>query len=1796
MSSSEISNVSTLIELLYLRAWENPEQPAYTFLHDSQEQNTSLTYGELVNQVNAIAIELCKQDLQGQRALILYPSNLDFLIAFLACMSAGVIAVPAYPPRKNQNMERIKAIVNDCEPATVLATTKIMEIAQPILQEVKEFKNLKYFCTDNKSIYSDSTIEYPVIDSESLAFLQYTSGSTGDPKGVMLTHANLFYNQKLIKAAGGDCLKGNIVSWLPLFHDMGLGMALQSIMIGGHCSLMTPSAFIQKPDRWLWAIANDKAFFSGGPNFAYEHCLKMMRPELYEGLDLSCWKVAISGAEPVKASTMKKFSEVFGIYGYSSSTFMPSYGLAEATVAVTTSVINTKPEILYLSREKLSENKVQTSKENKPEGFDAYVSCGKTWFDDELIIVDPEVNQICHPDSVGEIWLKSKSIGKGYWEKDRINQEIFKAKVKGSNDEYLRTGDLGFVQNEKLFITGRKKDLIIIRGRNYYPQDIENYASSTHDALSNNFSATITADIEDEIKLILIHEVEREFVRKLIKDENLKEEIIANIREIISSEFELQVNVIVLLKPGSIPKTSSGKVQRQRCLMLYQNKDLEPILEWDSESIKMENSEPVEKINDEKFDKDIEGELEDQIENSNKTSVSELSTDYLSNYKEIKNWIENWISKSQKIKPGRIDIHKELTSYGMDSIEIMKMTGELSHWLKIELSPEVLWDYLTIHQLSEYLTKNKSARLGEAGVLNSIPVQNRGIEKKYPLSCNQERIWYLQQIDDDSQVYDIEGVYRINGELNEKALESAFDYLVNRHEAFSASFYDEYGETKQTLKTSKWDYKLESLNPSADSGDEKQVEQWLAEGRKDKFNLSEGALLKVRLLHASAVDNILQVRVHHIISDGWSLSIFVKELASCYEAFSQNQSPVLQPLSVQYMDYILWQKSANEKQLFTDGLKYWESRLKNVEPLELPTDFSRPPVQTYNGLHRKISLSRSMTEELKKLGQKENATLYNILLATFKILLYKYSGQNDICIGTPIANRTKADSELIVGMLVNTLPLRTKIEYGDSFLDVLDRVKTTTQEAYRYQAVSYSQIIDKLEIPRDLSRTPLFQTMFVMQNASISSEFKTSTIGLEEIEFESGTSKFDLTMEFVEDKGIINGLIEFNRDLFQESTIERLIGHYETLLSNILVEPTAPNSAYEILTSREKEFLNNCNKTQKKYDSRLCVHKSFENQVEKTPNNTAVEVGKNFLSYDELNKKANLVCSWLISKNIKISSKVGICIGKSINLMPAILGALKAGCTYVPLDPGFPEGRLEIMSSDIGLDAVISENGLFNTVPFENPVLDLVKDKERYKNLSADNKNLQIDSENLLYLIFTSGSTGKPKCAGVVHRSAMNLYTWYADEFEMDECDRCLVISAIGFDLTQKNLFTPLMVGAKVILPAVEEYDAEYLIKLIKVNKITWLNCAPSAFYPIIENPKKQVMLRSLEKVILGGESIQVDRIRSWAKYNKVKLINSYGPSECTDIAAYYRVNIHEIDKISSIPIGKANPNVQLYVVDKMLNQMPIGVPGELYIGGAGLGSGYYNNEKLTEEKFVANPFYEPGSGHSMRLYKSGDKVKRLKDGNIEFIGRFDHQVKLRGFRIEPGEIEAIINSFSEIKESAVKVCTNNKGLSVLVAYYVLSSEEDISDKEIKERLGIYLPDYMVPGIYMSLGEMPLTFNDKIDRSALPEIVEFDSSVEYVAPESTTEIKLESIWSDILDQKKIGIYDSFFDIGGHSLLATKIVSRAKSIFDVELSVKALFSEATIHHMAMYIDTLTQAKDDVLNGRSNDTEGRQEMEL
>ena len=1793
MFEKEITKASTLIELLYLKAALHPERPAYTFLSESQDANISMSYGELVAQVDRIAHILRDKNLQGQRALILFPSNLDFLIAFLSCMAAEVVAVPAYPPRKNQNMARISSIVKDCRPQIVLTSSKIMEIAQPVFEGLKELRKLDFLCTDTNisiSNIKEDALNCPSIKPETLAFLQYTSGSTGEPKGVMLTHGNLFHNQKVIQAADGNCQEGNIVSWLPLFHDMGLGIALQAIILGGHCSLMTPAAFIQNPQRWLWAIANDKAFLSGGPNFAYEHCVKMMKPELYEGLDLSDWKIAFSGAEPVKSKTIEKFSNAFKPYGFSSKAFMPCYGLAEATVAVSTSKINTGPNIICLNRNKLSENKIEICEEKEVEGVDSYVGCGHTWFDDELIIVDPDTKEKLGNDKVGEIWLRSKSIGNGYWEKEKITEEIFNGKTKDGEKGFLRTGDLGFLQNGELYITGRKKDLIILRGRNIYPQDVETLASESHEAINKNFSAAFTIDKKEETRLVLVLELEREFVRKVSTSDEIKQQIFQGIREAISREFEVQLDSIVLLKPGRIPKTSSGKVQRQACKKLFESNQIEVVSIWTQESPEQE----------EKGNREIAaGENNNKTPSKNNLDISELSTDYFSSYKEIKQWIEAWVIRKKNLRAHALDVNADFTTFGIDSIEMMELAGETNEQLNIEITSDVLWDNYSIHLLSEYLAKNKTANIKKSDGLDKTLFIEEEANKKHPLSFSQERLWFLEQMNEGGHVYDNEGVYKIKGHLNEKALQKAFKHLVNRHEVFRVKFIDQAGEVGQVLSEPSWDFNRDYLEvDDFKKTIEEYLEQWLGVGREKQFNLLEGPLLKVRLLNCGPENNVLQVRIHHIISDGWSLSRFVKELALSYDAFVNNSEPELPPLKVRYIDYLEWQNKYLQEELYEEGLKYWHEQLENTKSIDLPTDFSRPPVQTFNGRHQNFKLSRSITDELKKLAKKENTTLYNVLLTAFNILLNKYSAEPDICIGTPVANRVQPGSQDIIGMLVNTLPIRTRIEAEDSFLNVLSEVKRTTQNAYKYQSVPFSKILESLDVPRDISRSPLFQVMFVMQKASISSQFQSKSLALEELDYESGTSKFDLTFELVEEKGILKGSVEYNSDLFKQSTIERMIGHFQIILVNVLVDPGMSNSELQIMTRNEEEFLNRCNETFHDFGIKNCVHEAFEKQVEKTPDNVAVRVGGDFLSYEELNRKANQVCAWLIREKVKQNSRVGICIGRTINLMPAILGALKAGCTYVPLDPGYPSGRMKIMTEAADLEAVISEKNQFDKIIFSGQVLDLSSDSKDLDELSKDNIGLSCSLDSLLYLIFTSGSTGEPKCTAVTHRSAMNLYSWYSNEFSMSNQDNCLVISALGFDLTQKNLFTPLLSGAEVVLPDMEDYDVDYLIDIIGKNKIRWLNCAPSAFYPLQEKENQYRKLKSLKKVFLGGEPIQRERLKNWFINSRVELYNSYGPTECTDIAAYYKLTNKDFENEALIPIGKPNANVQLYVLDKKLNQLPVGVPGELYIGGQGVGPGYVNNEKLTEEKFIVNPFYESGKGHSIRLYKTGDKVRRLADGDLEFIGRFDHQIKLRGFRIEPGEIESALNAFKEVKESAVKVCSWKNGINQLVAYWAPVSNSELTNKEFKEGLRENLPEYMIPGVYIKLESLPLSINGKIDRDRLPEIEKQADEEIYIPATTETEKALAEIWGDVLDKEKVSINDCFFDIGGHSLLATKIVSRVRESFKIELTVKSLFSMTTIDEMARYIDTLLKARDDMLELGSGDKDdkGRQEIEL
>ena len=920
-------------------------------------------------------------------------------------------------------------------------------------------------------------------------------------------------------------------------------------------------------------------------------------------------------------------------------------------------------------------------------------------------------------------------------------------------------------------------------------------------------------------------------------------------------------------------------------------------------------------------------------------------------------------------------------------------------------------------------------------------------------------------------------------------------------------------------------------------------------------------------------DYVLLLKMHHIIYDGWSLNIFFSELSQLYEAFSQGLPNPLAELPIQYADFAVWQRKWLTGAVLDRQVNYWQQKLAGVpHVLELPSDRQRSPVQTFRGGVGRFQLDRDLTQRLKQLSQESDATLFITLLAAFLILISRYSGQLDLVVGSPIANRNNLEFERLMGFFVNTLVLRGDLSGNPTFADFHAQVRQTTLSAYAHQDLPFEMLVEKLQPVRDLSRNPLVQVVFALQNApQSSSDLPGLTIESMPLPLDL-TARFDLEVNCFEISGGLEGAWSYNSDLFDATTITRIAQHFENLLQAIVANPKARITELPLLSPAERDrLLVQWNDTSIEYPQDKCIHQLFEEQVERTPNAVAVVFEDQQLTYNQLNSCANQLAHYLQSLGVGANVLVGICVERSIEMVVGLLGILKAGGAYVPLDPAYPTQRLSDMLSDSGVEVLLTQQQHVESLPkHEAVVVCLDSDWHDIANHSQKNLITNTTSDNLVYTIYTSGSTGKPKGAGVYHRGFVNLVNWMIRDFQLTLEDSTVLISSVSFDLTQKNIFAPLLIGGKLHLVG-EGFDPDYILEVIEKQRVTWVNCTPSTFYATLTSSDESfAKTQSLRYVFLGGEPISIASFLSWqnSEYCRALIVNSYGPTECADVCSAYVVDQSNEFLNKAIPIGKPIGNVKLYIVDQNLQIVPVGVIGELCIAGVGVGMGYINDTERTNEKFIPNPF---SNGKSERLYKTGDLARYLADGNIEYIGRIDNQVKIRGFRIELGEIEAALNAHEQIELAVVIAREDIPGDRRLVAY-VVASHKSITTKEVRELIRGKLPEYMVPNAIVILESLPLTPNGKIDRRALPAPTERTGiEVDLVAPRTPIEAKLVEIWAQVLRVNAVGIYDNFFSLGGDSILSIQIIAKARQA-GIELTLKQLFANQTIAELATVATT------------------------
>ena len=1030
-------------------------------------------------------------------------------------------------------------------------------------------------------------------------------------------------------------------------------------------------------------------------------------------------------------------------------------------------------------------------------------------------------------------------------------------------------------------------------------------------------------------------------------------------------------------------------------------------------------------------------------------------------------------------------------------------------------------------------------------------------------------------MDSQNPAYNECPAIRLTGNLNIDILEQSLNAIIQRHEILRTTFPMVEGKPIQKIAPF---LKVNLLKVELKDLPIEKVEEIVAQELQKPFDLTQSPLLRFTLFDLGYEDYILVPVIHHIIIDGWSKGILFKELSSFYQALLSNSTASLPKLPIQYADFAVWQRQWLQGEVLANQLNYWKKQLAAAPPLlELPTDKPRPPIPSFRGSSICFKIDSDVTEKLKSLSQKSGVTLFMTLLATLNTLLFRYSSQKDILVGTPTANRNRQEIEPLIGFFVNTLVMRNSLEGNLSFSELLQQVRNVVLESYANQDVPFEQVVDGLQIERSLSYNPLFQVMFALQNTPLTA-LDIPGLRVKSMAVENVRVKFDLTLileEIETDQGTyLEGYWEYNGDLYTAERITRLMGHFQTLLKGIVKNPQQKVGELPLLTDPEKQqILVEWNQTQVPYQDHQCIHQLFEEQVAKNPDAVAVIYEQECLTYQQLNQKANQLAHYLQSLGIKTEELVGVCVERSPLIIIGILGILKAGAAYLPLDPSYPPNRLIYMVEDSGVSVVLTQEKLANTLQLENlQKVYLDQDWPIISQQSSDPPVSETQAKNLAYVIYTSGSTGKPKGVLLAHKGVCNLATQQRKIFNIKAQSRVLQFASFSFDASVWEIFMALGSGATLVMGDSDSLlPGENLLNLLKKQKITIATLPPSALavMPTDELP-------DLQSLIVAGESSSADLLKKWCQNRHV--FNAYGPTEstvCTTIALIK-------DPQEKPPIGKPLGNFQVYILDPCLNPVPIGINGELYIGGEGLAKGYLGQPELTNSKFISNPFNDDPAS---RLYKTGDIVRYLADGNIDFMGRIDHQIKIRGFRIELGEIETVLSQHPQVQEGIVIAREDELGVKRLSAY-VIPVTQQLTRQELRQFLQDKLPNYMVPAFLMLLDSFPLTPNGKVDRRALP-IPEIDlhELENYIAPSTDTETILAQIWQSVLGRERISIHDNFFELGGDSIIGIQIVAKANQA-GLGITPKQLFSHQTIAQLATVTEKapVTQIMQDLVSGQ------------
>ncbi|MFJ2995362.1 amino acid adenylation domain-containing protein [Pandoraea sp. NPDC087047] len=1711
MNTQQLSDQHPVDFVAHLQALatQRPEDTALIVVKDDGEgvMETTLSYRVFAQRTRALAAVLQQHRGQGERALVMLDNDDHYAVSMFACFYAGTIAVPVFPPEsaRPQHLARLMGITRDAQARFVLTTQAMAStIGQAMGADV--------------AVIAVDAIDPGIADawvscvpsSGDIAFLQYTSGSTSAPKGVMVTHGNLMANERAIQQGLGIGPDDKFAVWAPLYHDMGLiGGLLQPFYSGIPCVLTSPRFFLERPIRWLEMISRHRASLSGGPDFAYRLCLERVKDSQIAALDLSSWRVAYTGAEPVRSDTMIDFAERFAPAGFSPEAIYPCYGLAEATLFVTGVKRGAGMSTQAFDSDRLAGGQGVSAEDGK-----VLVGCG-TVTDGHAVRIAAHDGTALPEGEIGEIWASGDSIGAGYWGKPKETADTF---VERDGQRWLRTGDLGFLHGGHLYVTGRIKDLIIVRGHNLYPQDIERVIEADVDVVRKGRVAAFAVRREGSEGIGVAVEVSRS-TQKLVPPSALVEALSATVSEWCGEAL----SVVVLLNPGALPKTSSGKLQRGACR-----------LGWEDGSL------------------DAYSVFEYGAFATGQTPGAEVDA-ALDDVEQALAGIWRHVLATPDAPMGRTT---HFFLQGGNSLTAAQVVARVAaHW-DIDVTTALLFEHPRLGDCAAAIRQSLAS-----GVRRAMPTVTVPQDEPLPLSHAQQRQWFLWHLAPTGTAYHVAGSLALHGALDVNALHGALQGVVQRHASLRTVFQaGTDGEGRQVVLPA-LTIPLEVVDLSAlpTQARQRAAADKTADLTGQPFDLTRGPLLRVLLLRMAPHAHQLVVVMHHIVADGVSMGIWLDDLARAY--VGQGDAA---PLPRQYVDYAAWQTqwlAAGERDR---QLSYWREALGTVHPvLALPVDHPREAVARYRAAVHDIDLPVDLLTGLRQTAVSHDATLFMVTLAALQTLLFRYTAQPDVRVGVPVANRQHPGTDAVIGMFVNTLVLRNPMGDRMRLADVLAQAKTSTLGALAHQDLPFEQLVEALQPGRSLSHSPLFQVLFNYRNDDYTTFERLTGLQARGGAVPGQAAQFELSVEIHElAAGAARIRLIYAQELFEPATMARVGEHYLRVLDSMAARPDSAVGDVPLLSQSEQALQRAWSHGPASHMRECLVHARFEREVARQPQAIALRFDDVALDYATLNARANQLAHHLIGLGVRRETCVGIAMARSVEMVVSLLAIMKAGGAYVPIDPEYPADRIAYMLEDSAVPLLLTQQSLAAALPVSDKVSRVVVDALA-PTLAAQpthNPDVELDGENLVYLIYTSGSTGRPKGAGNRHRALCNRLAWGQAHQPLASGDTVLQKTPFSFDISFWEFFWPLTTGATLALAGPGDHrDPARLVALIAQHAVTTIHFVPSMLQAFMAHGGAP-SCEGLRRIVCSGEALPADlQVRVLDAFPHATLLNLYGPTEAAIEATYWDCRR---DGASTVPIGNPIANLKTYVLDGGLQPVPQGVAGELYLGGAGLARGYWNRPGLSAQRFVADPFDAAGG----RLYRTGDLVRWRADGQIEYLGRIDHQIKVRGFRIELGEVEAALLDLDGVHEAVV--VAQQLGADQRLVAYVQGALPEGAD--LKAALGRVLPDYMVPSLIVRLGVMPLNSNGKVDRKALP-VPEAVSLQPYEAPTGEIGHALAAIWAEVLHLERVGQHDNFFDIGGHSLLLIRVHRLLEDRLAVKVSLMDLFQYPTIGALARHLE-------------------------